>query len=316
MGAEPLDLGGHRSGLKRLALRLAGPLALGVGRRLGPPQLRTALLHRIAMPHYQATAVDFERAVDDGVFVGNTYDLLSLYVYVFGVWEPNLTRFMRSRLRPGDLFVDVGANTGWFTVLGAHRVGPAGTVVAVEASPSTAATLRRQVEVNQLTNVRVVEQAVSDHEGRVRLEPGPSTHSGVTRALVETTDLDSVVCRPLPSMRPAAEWARARLIKIDVEGAEFAAVRGMRDALGALPEDAELVVEVGAERTSRSEVEELFQVMGSAGFSSYALPNSYEVRDYVEAAPPDTLSKVTAASVTTMTDVVFSRRGGDQLELA
>src|SRR5919109_5225137 len=55
-------------------------------------------------------------------------------IYWFGVWEPPLSRWIRGALGPGDTFVDIGANFGYFTLLAARAVGPEGSVVAVEAS--------------------------------------------------------------------------------------------------------------------------------------------------------------------------------------
>lgn len=64
----------------------------------------------------------------------DTQDLIQRYLYLFGAWEPHLTGWLRRRLRPGDGFVDVGANIGVFSVLAARLVGESGRVVAIEAS--------------------------------------------------------------------------------------------------------------------------------------------------------------------------------------
>jgi len=53
-------------------------------------------------------------------------------LWVGGCFEPNETAFLASVLRPGMIFVDVGANIGLYTLLAAHLVAPGGTVVAVE----------------------------------------------------------------------------------------------------------------------------------------------------------------------------------------
>src|SRR5512143_1069818 len=45
-------------------------------------------------------------------FTGDTRDLIQRYIYYFGVWEPNATRWLCSKLKPGDCFIDVGANVG------------------------------------------------------------------------------------------------------------------------------------------------------------------------------------------------------------
>lgn len=75
-------------------------------------------------------------------------DLIQSRIYFFGVWEPAISAFVRSRLEPGDSFIDVGANIGYYTVLASRRVGPSGSVYAVEASPKICSRLRRNVALN------------------------------------------------------------------------------------------------------------------------------------------------------------------------
>jgi len=272
------------------------------------------VLRRLAFPYFRARDEPFERAVDDGVFVGNTTDMLSMYVLAFGVWEPHLSAFMRQRLGPGDVFVDVGANCGWYTLLAARRVGADGTVVAIEPFAPIVERLEQQIARNALTNVRVIPEAVSDHVGRVSIEPGPAQHTGLTRALHESADAASVPCRPLPEMLGDTLWSRVRLVKIDVEGAEFVAIRGLASRLSGLPSDAEIIVEIGPQRAEApDEVAALFATFEREGYSGYAIPNEYGVKDYLEYVPIAALPLVTAASVTTELNVVFSRLGNDEL---
>ena len=276
--------------------------------------LRALALRRGAFPYLRARDEPFEQQLDHGVFVGGTRDMLSLYVRTFGVWEPYLSAFVRARLSPGDVFVDVGANTGWYTLLAAHEVGPSGHVVAVEPSDAIAAQLERQLARNDITNVRLVREAVSDHEGRVALELGPAEHTGMTRAVRAADQGPSVPCRPLAQILGDDDWPRVRLIKIDVEGAEFAAVRGLAPGLGRLPDRAEVVVEVGAQRTGDpSEIRGLFATFEGVGFNGYAVPNGYEVEDYLAYSPRRSFPRIDAGTLTGQVDVVFSRHGDDEL---
>src|SRR6266511_4042352 len=63
-----------------------------------------------------------------------TDDLIQGYIYLFGVWEPNITDWIRRTLLPGDTFVDVGSNIGYYSTLAARLVGSAGSVVAIDGS--------------------------------------------------------------------------------------------------------------------------------------------------------------------------------------
>jgi hypothetical protein len=79
---------------------------------------------------------------------GDSKDLIQQWVYYFGIWEPALTTWIRRRLRRGDLFVDVGANIGYFALLASKAVGRSGRVVAIEASAVIFDSLRRNIVAN------------------------------------------------------------------------------------------------------------------------------------------------------------------------
>lgn len=120
---------------------------------------------------------------------GETSDILDAYIYCFGVWEPNLTHWVRSRLRPNDVFVDIGANIGYFSLLASRLVGGDGAVVAVEAMPETFERLQRNIALNcAARNVRAVNAAAGARHAKVRLYRGPPPTEG----------------RPPPSKRAAS----------------------------------------------------------------------------------------------------------------
>lgn len=72
------------------------------------------------------------------------------WIVLDGLWETHVTDWLQKTLRSGQMFVDVGANVGYFTLLGGQLVGPRGRVVAVEAHPGLAELLRRNVVLNGL----------------------------------------------------------------------------------------------------------------------------------------------------------------------
>src|SRR5205807_5464610 len=111
---------------------------------------------------------------------GDTEDILQQYLYFFGEWEPNLTAWLARTLRPGDVFVDVGANIGYFSVLAAGLVGPAGAVVAVEPSPTAFGMLVANLARNDAANARAVNLAAADRHAAVDVYRGPPSALGHT----------------------------------------------------------------------------------------------------------------------------------------
>jgi FkbM family methyltransferase len=160
-------------------------------------------------------------------------------------YEPCLSRALRERLVPADVFLDIGANIGYFSALAGRTVGPAGRVFAFEPHPGARAVLQQTVAANHLNGiVEVVPAAVADRYGVV-----PLFLSG-----------DSVLSTTDPSRSPARDqfafpnsievsqvtidgWGaahldmlpRIRAIKIDVEGTEINVLRGMCETLRKCP---------------------------------------------------------------------------------
>jgi FkbM family methyltransferase len=208
-----------------------------------------------------------------------------MYVYLFGTWEPDLAAFLRRRLRPGDSFVDVGANIGCVSALASRLVGPRGTVVAIEPSPALIAALQDTLTRNDLTNVRLVAAAVSDRDHELPLFAGPSHNIGATATVAHRglREQGRVRAAPLGSLVTREELATARLIKIDVEGAEDRVLAGMLASVDALAADAELVVELSPRWWSDPQLRpiDVLRPFLERGFHVYLLPNDYSAPRYL-----------------------------------
>lgn len=213
-------------------------------------------------------------------------DLISTYVYLFGTWEPDLAAFVRRRLRPSDTFVDVGANIGCITALASRLVGPRGTVIAIEPSPAIIAALQETVATNDLLNVRIVTAAVSDRDHELPLFAGPSSNLGKTATVAHrgsVREQGRVRAAPLGSLLTREQLAAARLIKIDVEGAEDRALAGMAASVDGLAPDAELLVELSPQWWTDPELRpiDVLRPFLERGFNVYLLANDYRAWRYL-----------------------------------
>jgi FkbM family methyltransferase len=243
----------------------------------------------------------------------DTRDLIQRYLYLFGIWEPHMTGWLQRRLRPGDTYIDVGANIGYYSLLAAQLVGDEGQVVAIEASPVFHQRLLQNVAVNKYGNVRAINGAVSDAEEILKFVLASSANMGANSIVPYEGTAESafeIEARPLPTLLTEEEIAHARVIKIDVEGAEGSVVRGMAPMLSRLRPDAEITVEVTPERMAQlgDSADELMGTMRAHGFHPYRLVNDYTPESYVAAlhgAPrvPERLD----GPLVDESDLVFSR---------
>ncbi|MEU7167399.1 FkbM family methyltransferase [Streptomyces morookaense] len=249
----------------------------------------------------------------------DTRDLIQRYIYIFGAWEPHMTRWLRSRLQPGDTFVDVGANIGYFSLLASQLVGRGGNVVAIEASPRFHQALLANAGLNASSSVRAVNAAVSDDREKLLFTLASSSNMGANSMVPYTGTVESafeVVAQPLPDLLTSAEIAGARVIKIDVEGAEGRVVRGMAPLLSKLRSDAEITIEVTPKRMEQlgDSVEELLSTMRDHGFHMYRLANDYAAESYPAAlAGAGTVPMRWRRPVVGECDLVFSRTEAETL---
>ncbi len=154
-------------------------------------------------------------------------------VWASGRTELPVQHALERLVEPGSVFFDIGANVGFFTLLGARLVGSSGAVVAFEPHPENAERLRRNVELNSFEHVDIVVQAVSDvsgdrlldarHSATAALLPSEQADSAAGFVRVETTWLDDFLAAR-PDLEPD-------VVKIDAEGHEVEIVRGMLDTL-------------------------------------------------------------------------------------
>lgn len=306
------DFGGY---LKKAAKRVR-PLLIPALRfciRYAPhPAVRRYLWQRIVAPFFQYARYDFVATTAFGsVIAGNTEDIIQRYIYYFGAWEPYLTRFLRDTLKEGDLFVDIGANIGYFTLQASQLVGKSGKVVSFEASPKIYAVLAENIKRNNAANVETHNLAISNVEGTTKIFAGNRGNIGETTMLEqEGFELEcEVAARPLDVVIPTSMMAKVRLIKVDVEGAEWLVVSGMRSLLRASNADLEIVIEISPARvaTYNKCAQDILDVFSEFGFFAYRLDNDYSAAHYLAPLDDRRPSRI-SPPIVTQTDVIFSRR--------
>ncbi len=239
----------------------------------------------------------------------NPQDLIQRMILYFGVWEPDVSRVIEQNLSPGDVFVDIGANIGYDTLLASSRVGPTGRVVSIEASPRTFALLKRNLAANPFSsNVRAVNAAVSDKPGALDLYEINEGNIGAATTLASRggTRMASVPALPLESILAPDELSRLRLIKMDVEGAEPPILRHLLEQLASYPATMDVVVEASPDDDPQA-WQEVFDRLRASGFTAWAIANEYELDWYLRWRRPADLRRADVMP-TRQQDLLFTRR--------
>lgn len=147
------------------------------------------------------------------------------HIVELGAYEPHVTLAMKRLLRRGMTFLDIGANIGYFTLLARSVVGPEGKVLAFEPNPRNCALLDLSLALNGFQDVEIYPFALAD-SSRLFVYDSQASNGSLSpfdgridtlssRTVVRTATLDQIL-----------HLSRCDVLKIDIEGAEWMAIRG------------------------------------------------------------------------------------------
>ena len=197
--------------------------------------------------------------------------ILEMKLALLRMYEPEVVDYFHAQVPRDSVVVDIGANIGLFTLVAAEIVGPEGRVIAYEPHPETYKELCENVARNGYSNVLPVQAAISNAPGMLRMN------------VFTDCDLNSVACTAdlgvvevpaftLDDSLSGHGLAHCDLIKMDIEGAEWFALRGMDRTLERNP-NVRLLIELHNPqiRALGGQPEILLQLLADRGFALYEL---------------------------------------------
>jgi len=319
----------NRSASLRQSLRSAPTAVHGVLRTLFVKPLRMTIRYlpfpavRLALFKSLADHVWWlEGHVDARTVFGPTMrvdasDIVGKHLYYFGVWEPHLTGWFSRSIAPGDLVVDVGANVGYYSLLASRLVGPNGRVLAIEALPETCQRLRANLDRNGATNVRTINAAAWSRPERLKIFVRQEGASGATTLMSDWADRwqlrrqVEVEAAPLSTLIGEEDLGKVRLIKIDVEGAEWEVISEMTNWLDRTSPRLEIAIEISTSMMAAQgkQFQDILDLFQRFGFHCYRVQNDYTAAscvDWRDPHPPVRLQAWPDEAVDQI-DVIFSR---------
>jgi FkbM family methyltransferase len=190
-------------------------------------------------------------------------------------FEATERAFLNHFLRPGDVFVDVGANIGLFTLIAASCVGPRGKVVAFEPTEVTYSRLADNVRLNGFLNVDCVKSALSDRGGEMDLAQSTNGFDAWNSFAVPT--MGGTILHERVEVIEWDSYARAHnlaglvtMMKIDVEGWESRVLAGGKEVLSR-PDAPVLQVEFTdpSATAAGSSCRSLYEVLENLGYGMF-----------------------------------------------
>ena len=163
-----------------------------------------------------------------------------------GIWEPYETSLVLDILRPGSVFVDVGANIGYFSIIAASVVGSEGQVLAFEPERENCRLLRESAVLNGFADVIHLEEAGlanTEAQGRLYLnEDNLGDHQ------IYSDDEEERGSIPIQLLNGSeylsSRLSRLDLLKVDTQGSEFDVMSGLMPFLAELTDPVRIIIEL------------------------------------------------------------------------
>lgn len=299
----------HKNALKECARWVMAKVPARIIRSV-PSHLGRRRLLAICAGAVQVYPRAFRTRTPEGlVFQGHTSDVIQRMVYVYGVWEPEISAWVKGFLRPGDSVLDVGANWGFFSVWASACVGSRGAVVALEPVPIIFDSLIQNVSLNGLTNVVPKNVVLSDKNGSVEMFLATSENIGNSATFAEPgfTSVGQVraVCGDdmgLEGFEPI------RLIKVDTEGDEYRVLCGLKRTLNRMTPGGAVLVEITPDKLSLRghQASDVWSLFPLSDWDRYTIVNNYSETSYAMTRfeAPSAVSEVPKERV----DMIFLRK--------
>ncbi len=168
----------------------------------------------------------------------------TLNAYWLGTYEKTVQAALKQQLQHGSVFWDIGAQSGFFSLIASRLVGNTGRVYSLEAMPENFDTIQLQRKINHCDNWEVIHAALWNHSRGITMDVRGAFTSMVQdvseKPSHDSLDIDSIDIPALLKIWPAPD-----LIKMDIEGAEAAVFQNLPDHT--LPSHTAFILEIHGE---------------------------------------------------------------------
>ena len=180
----------------------------------------------------------------------NILDIIGRRLLIFKVWEPEITDFFLQHSKTAELFIDVGAHWGYYSILFALESSPDAQVYSIEPNTKTLGVLQNNVTMNHLeSKINLISKALGRTQGTGHLWPGKKQNSGSSK-LSDIGFKVEIDCLDNSKLFPRK---KVSIVKIDVEGSEYDVLEGGNCFIQEMSEGSLLILEVSRGHLSITE---------------------------------------------------------------
>jgi FkbM family methyltransferase len=222
-------------------------------------------------------------------------DWIPQLMFVWGdyVVERNITVYFRQLLKPGMVFVDIGANIGYYSLMASKIVGSNGKVFSFEPWSRNRAILEENIKLNSFSNISIIPKAVSNEENysvKIYLPKDNMCGMGSLQKLNDENYTDEFELTPTTTFQSFLNTykpGRVDVIKIDVEGSELNVLKGMSNSLEDKNFNPIILVELAKSSLAKfsATIRDVIDSLTNYGFKAYKIDQSSKLSaksDYEE----------------------------------
>lgn len=156
------------------------------------------------------------------------------HIYFLGTWDEPGSKFLKNYLKYGNVFMDIGANIGCYSLIASKIVGLEGEVHAFEPVSKVFDKMLFNIQLNQLSNITTNRKAVYESSGLLEFFLSSNENAGMSGIFhhdTESGEIEKVESITIDEYVEKKNITRIDLIKIDIEGAELFALKGMKNTI-------------------------------------------------------------------------------------
>jgi len=209
--------------MKHLTMKTTSPLHLFLF-RLRPAWLASLLKRMFGIKRQVVTT-------PAGLFYADPVSHFFMHINSPEGYEAELTKCVEEFLKPGDIFLDIGANEAYFAMLASRLVGSSGLVVAIEPQQRLNAVIHRNICENAAHNVLSLRYAISESDGKAEFFLAPDINTGYSslfRTAKYNLPTETVPTITLQRLVTMLSLTRVKLMKMDIESYEYEAILGSK----------------------------------------------------------------------------------------
>jgi len=152
-------------------------------------------------------------------------------LYSNKIWEPSVTKFIYNHLKEGGVFVDVGANIGYYSLMAAAKQGRTGKVYAFEPLPSLCKQIKNSITKNNFTSIDLFEVGCGDINGSLTIHTYPE-NIGKSSLQCDPGNTNATLLVPIVRLDDElAQLEHIDVLKLDIEGYEYEALKGAQSLI-------------------------------------------------------------------------------------